>query len=223
MLGFAASTALAGLAGALYVGASGFMSAETAGVVFSVQALIWLAVGGPGSLLAPLVGVLAIQLGQHELSESLQDTWQLLLGAVLILVVLVAPRGLTGLAASVPGLCRARRPPNRQRREGAVPDLRIVCTNDFLSSLVAHATSYGRLPGGHALRQTVERLREGQPTIWADAGDFSHGGPLSTSGAAWRTSAPPPSWASMSPRSAITSSTWGLAHLADTARGCRFR
>jgi urea transport system permease protein len=94
--GFGCSTALAGLAGALYVGASGFMSADTASVVFSVQALIWLAVGGPGSLLAPLVGVLAIQVGQHELSESLQETWQLLLGAVLILVVLVAPGGLTG-------------------------------------------------------------------------------------------------------------------------------
>jgi urea transport system permease protein len=99
-VGFAASTALAGLAGALYVGVSGFMSADIAGVLFSVQALIWLAVGGPGSLFAPLVGVLAIQLGQHELSEQLQETWQLLLGVLLIAVVLGAPRGLTGLAGS---------------------------------------------------------------------------------------------------------------------------
>lgn len=63
--------------------------------------------------------------------------------------------------------------------------LRIVCTNDFLSSFSPMATSYGSLPGGHALARTVERLRAGQPTIWADAGDFSNGGPLSaTSGAA---------------------------------------
>ncbi len=119
-VGFAVSTALAGLAGALYVGASGFMSADTAGVVFSVQALIWLAVGGPGSLFAPLVGVLAIELADHQLSERLQDTWQLLLGAALILVVLVAPRGLTGLATSVPGLF-ARAGRQTRRREGAVP------------------------------------------------------------------------------------------------------
>jgi 2',3'-cyclic-nucleotide 2'-phosphodiesterase (5'-nucleotidase family) len=59
--------------------------------------------------------------------------------------------------------------------------LRIVCTNDFLGSLAPMPTSYGRLPGGHALQRTVERLRVGQPTIWADAGDFSQGGPLSTS------------------------------------------
>jgi 2',3'-cyclic-nucleotide 2'-phosphodiesterase (5'-nucleotidase family) len=58
--------------------------------------------------------------------------------------------------------------------------LRIVCTNDFLSSLSPMRTSYGTLPGGHALQRTVERLRDGQPTIWADAGDFSQGGPLST-------------------------------------------
>lgn len=63
--------------------------------------------------------------------------------------------------------------------------LRIVCTNDFLSSFSPLPTSYGRLPGAEALRRTVERLREGQPTIWADAGDFSNGGSLSaTSGAA---------------------------------------
>jgi len=58
--------------------------------------------------------------------------------------------------------------------------LRIVCTNDFLNSLAPMATSYGRLPGAVALQATVDRLRDGQPTIWADAGDFSQGGPLST-------------------------------------------
>lgn len=58
--------------------------------------------------------------------------------------------------------------------------LRIVCTNDFLASFSPMPTSYGRLPGGHALALTVDRLRAGQPTIWADAGDFSQGGPLST-------------------------------------------
>src|SRR5262249_23854935 len=58
--------------------------------------------------------------------------------------------------------------------------LRIVCTNDFLSSLSPMRTSYGTLPGGRALAATVDRLRAGQPTVWADAGDFSQGGPLST-------------------------------------------
>lgn len=56
--------------------------------------------------------------------------------------------------------------------------VRIVNTNDFFGSFAPMGTSYGRLPGGEGLKKTVERLREGQPTIWADDGDFSEGGPL---------------------------------------------
>jgi urea transport system permease protein len=75
------------------------MSPNIADVTFSLQAIIWLAVGGPGSLLAPLVGVLAVQLGQQYLSNGLTASWELLLGGLLILLVLVAPGGLTGLGA----------------------------------------------------------------------------------------------------------------------------
>ena len=100
-LGFGASTALAGLAGAIYVGAYGFMSPNTADVTFSLQAVIWVAVGGPGSLLAPLVGTLAIQAGQQYLSNGLTTGWELVLGGLLIALVLVAPGGLVGLGKKV--------------------------------------------------------------------------------------------------------------------------
>jgi hypothetical protein len=56
--------------------------------------------------------------------------------------------------------------------------IRIVTTNDFWATYTQIPTSYGSLPGGEGLKHTVEQLREGQPTIWADAGDFSPGGPL---------------------------------------------
>jgi urea transport system permease protein len=102
--GFAVSCGLAGLAGALYAGSSGFVSAELAGVIFSVQALIWVAVGGPGLLFGPLLGVMAIKLGENFLSERLQESWQLLLGLLLIAVVLIAPKGLAGVPATVRGL-----------------------------------------------------------------------------------------------------------------------
>lgn len=57
--------------------------------------------------------------------------------------------------------------------------VRILTTNDFFGSLAPVPTSYGTLAGGDGLQRTVERLRVGQPTLWADTGDFSQSGPLS--------------------------------------------
>jgi len=57
--------------------------------------------------------------------------------------------------------------------------VRIVTTNDFFGCFAPAPTSYGALAGGDGLRRAVERLRAGQPTIWADTGDFSQSGPLS--------------------------------------------
>ncbi|MGW4792507.1 metallophosphoesterase [Nonomuraea sp. NPDC004297] len=61
-----------------------------------------------------------------------------------------------------------------------VPRLRILATNDLLGSFHPWPTSYGRLPGGVAVRETVRELRSGAPTLWADAGDFAQGGVIST-------------------------------------------
>lgn len=55
--------------------------------------------------------------------------------------------------------------------------VRLVVTNDFFGHYGPERTSYGFLPGAEGLRHAVEKLREGRPTVWADAGDFS-GGPL---------------------------------------------
>ena len=101
--GFGASTALAGLAGALYVSASHYIGPQTAGVIFSAQALIWVAVGGVGILFGPLIGTLAVKWGEHYLSSNLglEDSWPLFLGIILIIVVLVAPKGLAGLPEQV--------------------------------------------------------------------------------------------------------------------------
>lgn len=99
VLAFGASAALAAVAGALYAGTSGYMGPSIAGVAFSAEVLIWVAVGGSGRVLGPLIGVLVVRWGQQFLSSNLglQQSWQLFMGLALILVVVVAPGGLLGI------------------------------------------------------------------------------------------------------------------------------
>ena len=62
--------------------------------------------------------------------------------------------------------------------ERATP--RVVATHDFCCAYPASPTSYGSLPGGEGLRNTVDGLREQGPIVRADAGDFAAPGALAT-------------------------------------------
>jgi 2',3'-cyclic-nucleotide 2'-phosphodiesterase (5'-nucleotidase family) len=58
-------------------------------------------------------------------------------------------------------------------------DIRLLLTNDFFGSFATQRTSWGALPGGVALRATVDQLRDGSAvSAWVDVGDFAGGGPL---------------------------------------------
>ena len=162
------------------------MSADTAGVVFSVQALIWLAVGGPGGAVRaarrrdrdPARPARAERAAAGHVAAAARRA--------LIAVVLGAPRGLTGLAAQR----RHRRPtPDRSRPPPREPPHDRRCASSARTTSSAPSRRCRRAtaacPAATRCSATVDRLRDGQPTIWADAGDFSNGGPLSaTSGAA---------------------------------------
>jgi len=58
--------------------------------------------------------------------------------------------------------------------------LRVVATHDFCCAYPPSPTSYGSLPGGEGLKNTVDALREQGPTVRADAGDFAAPGALAT-------------------------------------------
>ncbi len=109
-VGFAVSAAVAALAGCLYGATSAVIGPTLADITFSAQPIIWIAVGGTGTLLGPVIGALAIEWLQQLLSSNLglQGDWQLFLGLSLVTVVLVAPGGLMGsrraaLMARLPG------------------------------------------------------------------------------------------------------------------------
>jgi urea transport system permease protein len=90
------SAAMAGIAGGLFVPLNKFISPVYLTVAFGTQVVIWVAIGGRGTLVGPLAA--AIIMGQIQNSaEKVTQDWQLIVGIVLIVVVLFIPNGLMSL------------------------------------------------------------------------------------------------------------------------------
>jgi len=93
-----ALAAAAGLAGFLFAHASGVVAPENTGFLFGTQLVIWVALGGRGSLLGPVFATLAIDYLSASLSGDLPFLWQLVLGAAFVVIIILLPDGLAGFA-----------------------------------------------------------------------------------------------------------------------------
>jgi urea transport system permease protein len=97
---FGLSAGLTGLAGALFVPQVGIISPAAMGIVPSIEMVIWVAVGGRGTLIGAVLGALIVNAAKSGLSESFPDIWQYFLGALFIGAVLLFPDGLVGFVRS---------------------------------------------------------------------------------------------------------------------------
>jgi len=93
---FAASAALAALGGCLYAYLVGAISPEAFGIPTTVEHLSYIVVGGMGSVLGSVLGPTFLELAP-ELLRSLGESRALFFGVTLLLILVVAPRGLAGL------------------------------------------------------------------------------------------------------------------------------
>lgn len=91
---FVISALVTGLAGALHAALTGFVGPSSIGFFFSLEVIIWLIVGGTGTLFGGYLGVFLIKYTEFTLSGALLEVWQLILGVVFVLVVLFVPEGL---------------------------------------------------------------------------------------------------------------------------------
>jgi urea ABC transporter permease protein UrtC len=98
-LAFALSGAIAGFAGALYATQANFVSPSLAGVLFSTEVVVWVAIGGRSSLLGALMGGIIVASLSNYLSAITPEYWQLVLGVIFILVIVFFKEGLAGLVA----------------------------------------------------------------------------------------------------------------------------
>jgi len=93
---FGISAALAGLAGALFTIQTGIISPKAMDIAFSIEMVIWVAVGGRASLVGAIVGAILVNFGKSLLSEQFPEVWLFFQGALFLIVVMVLPNGLVG-------------------------------------------------------------------------------------------------------------------------------
>jgi branched-chain amino acid transport system permease protein len=87
-------SAVAALAGFIYACYGMVVAPEMVGFQFGTELIIWVALGGRGTVLGPVAGTLLIDVGSAYLSGDLPFVWKLLLGLAFVVVIVVMPKGL---------------------------------------------------------------------------------------------------------------------------------
>ena len=101
---FTVAAMMSAVAGGLYAALNGIISHQEIGPLLSVEGVIWVAVGGRGTLIGAFVGTILIKGAESLLSEQFAWMWGLLVGLIFILVIVLMPDGIVGTL-----LRRARR------------------------------------------------------------------------------------------------------------------
>ena len=97
LVAWVVSAIIAGIGGALYVPQVGIINPSEFAPGNSIEAVIWVAVGGRGTLAGAILGAILVNLGKTWLTSALPSLWLFAIGGLFILVTLFLPRGLIGL------------------------------------------------------------------------------------------------------------------------------
>ena len=106
---FTLSAAMAGIAGALYVPQVGIINPSEFAPANSIEAVIWVAVGGRGTLVGAALGAVLVNWGKTYFTGAFPEGWLFGLGALFVLVTLFLPKGILGLVDQLAS--RRRAPP----------------------------------------------------------------------------------------------------------------
>ena len=94
---FTFSAILAGIAGALYVPQAGIINPGQMAPLVSIEIVVWVALGGRGTLYGPIIGALIVNYAKSWFTVALPEFWIFALGALFVVSTLYLPHGITGL------------------------------------------------------------------------------------------------------------------------------
>ncbi|MCR9214991.1 MAG: urea ABC transporter permease subunit UrtC [Proteobacteria bacterium] len=93
---FVVSAVLAGIAGALYVPQVGIINPSEFSPANSIEVVIWVAVGGRGTLWGAVLGAVLVNWGKSYFTGAFPDAWLYLLGGLFVFTTLFLPKGIVG-------------------------------------------------------------------------------------------------------------------------------
>ncbi|POP52183.1 urea ABC transporter permease subunit UrtC [Zhongshania marina] len=94
---FVVSAILAGIAGALYVPQVGIINPGEFGPINSIEIVIWVAIGGRGTLFGAVIGAIAVNYAKTYFTGAFPEVWLFMLGALFVISTLYLPKGIVGV------------------------------------------------------------------------------------------------------------------------------
>lgn len=98
---FVVSAMMAGVAGALYVPQVGIINPGVFSPLFSIELVIWVAIGGRGTLYGAIIGAFVVNYASTYFTSAFPEIWLYFLGGLFVLVTLFLPKGIVGLIKKI--------------------------------------------------------------------------------------------------------------------------
>ena len=98
---FVVAAVVAGLGGALYVPQVGIINPSELATDKSLEAVVWCAVGGRGTIVGPIIGAISVNALKSWATTHYPDYWLIILGVLFILIVLFLPKGIYGVLVQI--------------------------------------------------------------------------------------------------------------------------
>src|SRR6476620_4374737 len=112
---FVYAAVISGLAGALYAPQVGIINPSEMSPEKSLEAVVWVAVGGRGTLVGPIIGSVGVNALKSWATRAYPDLWLIILGGLFVLIVRFMPKGIVGIPGQIQELRK-----RLKRRESAV-------------------------------------------------------------------------------------------------------
>ena len=113
------SAAIAGIAGAIFVNFNGSITPSQMTISYSITMVIWVAIGGRGTIIGAVIGAFLINLCEYNLSSGgMVEIWQYIIGAVFCITIIFFKGGIVGLVTKqIPALFKKKKTSTKAVKE----------------------------------------------------------------------------------------------------------